>query len=242
MALLKTTNKDQDSANSKFLKINPDSSAKIRVIGPQIEGYEYWDQSGKAFVSADYPQVDDPNLIPRYFWAVPIFNYDAGCVQIWRIPQKGIRETLTEIDNETGDLSSVTLKVSRVGSTRNDTRYTVIALKSSPFEYPDALREAREIKMQALLSGANPFEGVIPARLNKEEDALCEKVEKLWTSLSWSDKDKKDVIKHMNRLAKTFKELDKDSLEYLADVLQVAIDHEMEFEQWVEEVIHKTPF
>lgn len=56
----------------------------------------------------------------------PVLNYASGDIQVWEVTQKSIKQDLLgyEADEDWGDLTNYDIAVTRVGLTKEDTRYS----------------------------------------------------------------------------------------------------------------------
>lgn len=157
------------SNGGKYLKLPKDGSVRVRILSktPQM-GYEYWTASGKPrrLISVDGTPEDirrdaegKPEKI-RFFWAVAVFNVDAGVVQIWNITQATIRRAIEALcqDEDYGDPIGYDLKISRKGEGL-DTEYTVLPGKATPFTNKEAIQEAHAINWKAWMASEDPWKG-----------------------------------------------------------------------------------
>ena len=102
--------------------------------------------------------VYDPKWL-RYFWALPVFNYDTRSVQIREITQKSIMNKIKKIvaDPERSDIFGYDIKVSREWQSL-ETKYDITTSVPTPLsaEISQAYMDA-EIDMEAIFDDLSPI-------------------------------------------------------------------------------------
>lgn len=117
---------------------------KILIVGPAVQGYQYWTNGGTVVRQEDVFE-ETPDIRVRkvkdektgeetdqaekqqFFWAMPIYNFKSGMIEVWQVTQKGIRDELAGLQanedwgNPTGNYS-ITVKKDGEGL---KTKYTV---------------------------------------------------------------------------------------------------------------------
>lgn len=139
---------------------------KLRILSAPILGYEYWTADRKPVRSRELPKVIpvDADISngwnPKHFWAMAVWNFEDKAVQILQITQKSIQNALIDlIQNEDwGDPRQYTIKITRKGE-KLDTEYSVVPSPkvAVPAEIT-RMYEEKNIDLDALYEGGNPFE------------------------------------------------------------------------------------
>ena len=140
---------------------------KFRVLSPAIIGYEYWSNENKPIrskeVFTETPNIKvDKNGKSRinHFWAFIIWDYkekDPG-VKIMQITQNSIQEDMINIYKDWGNPIEYDLNIVRTGKDFNNTKYTVMPLKSTDITEEMATAKAEmKIDLTKLYTGEDPF-------------------------------------------------------------------------------------
>jgi hypothetical protein len=121
----------------------PIGTTKLRILSSPVMGYEDWaiGENGKnkpvrtKELQKPLNQVKDQQgkfVIPKHFWAMVVWNYDAQKIQIWQPTQKAILNDISMIvkDPDFADIYSYDIKVIKEG-TGKDTKYKVMAGKET---------------------------------------------------------------------------------------------------------------
>ena len=101
------------SGSMNYFKIKDQELKRVRLLGTRADGYliRGWltfDMDSKPMYSTlDKPFDPDQLGMDKYgkkqqiweFWMVPIWNHDAGMVQLWEIRQKTIQKALFNLTN-----------------------------------------------------------------------------------------------------------------------------------------------
>jgi len=78
--------------------------------------------------SFDVADFDEDVRDVKFFWVMPVWNYNEGVVQIWNIPQTTIRKALVALNRNKawGNPVGYDLSITRTGKEKQDTKYTVM--------------------------------------------------------------------------------------------------------------------
>ena len=79
------------------------------------------------------PNKDGKIEQPKYFWALKVWSYELKRIQVWVITQATLQTKLKNIfsDADYADCSKYDLKITKTGSTINDTKYEIMAKKET---------------------------------------------------------------------------------------------------------------
>lgn len=108
---------------------------KIAILDDAIEGYEYWTNDTKVVRSKEkFTETPDIKIRQvtnektgetenkedkqKYFWAVPVYNFNTKAVEVFQISQKGIRDSLANLqaNEDWGDpTGSYTITINKSG-------------------------------------------------------------------------------------------------------------------------------
>ena len=176
MGFLPKDYEEPSSGNDRYLRLQKDQTAKIRILGSfedssGIMGWQGWetDKEGHRKPVRGTPDQkgttqakSDDNV--KFFWGLPVYDYEAQKLKVWEITQKTIRDQISALagDVDFGNPNNYDLKVSRTGD-GFETAYKVNALPPT-----DISKEVQEvidtelihIKMDALFTGGDPFDGM----------------------------------------------------------------------------------
>ena len=154
-------------SGGKYFKLQDWETAKIRVLTSSILGYEYFrkNQDGSSrpvrqkepfeWIPADSKDWNSPKEF-RAFW---IYNYETNSIQVWEITRYDIKQDIMALykDSDFWDPKGYDLKVSRTGKDYNNTKYTIMPLNKSPFEDTEMLKQAGQLRLEALYDWEDPF-------------------------------------------------------------------------------------
>ena len=152
---------------SNYLNKFPQGETKFRILTSPVFGYVGW-QDKKPIRNVDLDdfkgiQLDksqyDPIGVPKYFWAMVIWNYNEEVIQILELTKLSIIDKIIKLsaDSDYGNPLGYDIKVTRTGEMKK-TEYSVTPLppKDVPKEASKAL-EKQPIDLQALFRGKDPF-------------------------------------------------------------------------------------
>lgn len=136
-----------EAAGSGFFKAEQ-GQTEILVVGPVVTGYQYWKEGeGGVERSRDVFEEPLPEVRKRevtdkktgvksmvdekqqFYWALPVYNFKTKGFEIWQITQKGIRDELLKLQNNTnwGDpTGKYTITIDKSGEGLK-TEYSVMA-------------------------------------------------------------------------------------------------------------------
>ena len=172
---LELAEKESASTGGRFL--NPSKiqgEVRIRTIGKGIQGWGTWvEKEGfengvpmrfekkPAEPPANRRINKDGQPAPmKFFMAMPVWNYEAGEIQILELTQKSLQKSLLGYiaDKEDwGNPNEFDIKISRKGESLQ-TEYTLKAVSKKPVakEIVEAYEEAG-VNIRALYDGEDPF-------------------------------------------------------------------------------------
>ena len=158
------------STPSRYMKFQ-EGKNKFRILANPITGWEWWVQEGKkksprrtkrfADVPEFYQSEEAGRNQARHFWALKVYNYATGKVEVLEIKQKKIMAGIKNLNNneEWGSPLGYDLIVTRTktGAEARDVEYAVIPTPKKPLskEVKEAAKE--EIDLEALYKGSDPF-------------------------------------------------------------------------------------
>jgi hypothetical protein len=151
---------------SPYMKFK-DGVNRFRILSPAIVGYEYWNTNKKPVrqekpfdtLPADIQTDKDgmPTSI-KHFWAFVVWNYEEKMVQILEITQSTIQRGLKiKIDNRSGKATENDFIITKSGKDLL-TEYDIDVAEASPLAPEiEAAYKAKNINLEALFTGADPF-------------------------------------------------------------------------------------
>jgi hypothetical protein len=140
---------------------------RFRILSPAITGYEYWNVLNKPvrqekpfdLIPNDIKFNDDGSVSAiKHFWAFVVWNYEEKMVQILEITQATIQRGLKiKIDNREGKATENDFIITKSGKGLL-TEYDIDVAEASPVS-PEIMKayEAKNISLEALFTGADPF-------------------------------------------------------------------------------------
>ena len=145
-------------SGGNYLKFTQ-GKTNFRIIGSAIVGWLTWQdkQPHRSKVKPTGAFEDKP----KHFWAFPVWNHEANCIQICEVTQRGIQNALLELkeDEQWGDPKRYDVTVNREGEGL-ETSYTVIPRPPAPLSEAivATIKEKLPlIDMEALYKGEDPF-------------------------------------------------------------------------------------
>ncbi len=137
----------------------------LRFLGDPITGYEWWESmhgTEKPVRCKDMRDIGDSQATQKakHFWACCVWNYDNNAVQIWQINQRTIQDQIYGLINDPdwGNPRNYDLRINRVGEAL-ETKYKVTPKPKK--DVPEAAKfefELKEINLEKLYTGEDPFE------------------------------------------------------------------------------------
>jgi hypothetical protein len=157
--------------DGKYMKFQ-EGENRIRVMSAPVLGYELWVNGkpkrvamDKTFTQADLDNADinkftGKRKTPQHFWAMIVWNYNTGKLQILQVTQATIQRAITAytLDPDWGAPFEYDILIKKEGEGR-DVEYSVISKPHKLIdpaiatEYKDA-----SINLQALFDGGDPFD------------------------------------------------------------------------------------
>ena len=183
-------------STSRYMKFQAGEN-RFRILGSfsdqtAIMGMEYWKSTpeggrkpirvtmGVAVPITELEEKENGELdMPKHFWALPVYNYQDGQVQILEITQKTIQSSIRNLsrNKKWGNPAEYDIVVTKTGEGL-ETKYTVVPDPKE--ELSDAIKEAyknTKINIVALFSGDDPFKA--NEEMNVDEiDSGIEKLKK----------------------------------------------------------------
>ena len=161
-----------------YMKLQ-DGENTFRVLSLAVVGWEYWNAENKPVrsktqimgIPEDIRYEDGKPSPIKHFWAFCVWNYEAGRVQILEITQSTIQTAIKSyIGNKRwGSPKGYDLTVTRSGS-GFDTEYVVMANPHSPLlKEAEEEYKARKINLDALFTGADPFDSKVIGLMPEDE-------------------------------------------------------------------------
>lgn len=160
-------NYEVPETGSGYMKLK-DGDNVFRVLSSAITGYEYWTAENKPIRSkeafAETPNVkvgqDGKPQKQKHFWAFVVWNYANEAIEILQITQSSIQGSISNLvkDEDWGNPRAYDIKVNRAG-TGIETEYSVNPKPKKELDVEILEAYAKKpINLDALYSGANPFE------------------------------------------------------------------------------------
>ena len=152
------------SSKSNYFKMVP-GEHKIRVLSNSIAGWLWWTEEGDGTRKPNRIPVDQNPPVEfaesvKKFLTFVIWNYEFGRMQVWEVTQSSIQRELKRLDHDPdwGSLTDYDLKVTRVGTDMNTTRYTVTPKPKTEIskEIAKAVNEGLP-ELKALFVNEDPF-------------------------------------------------------------------------------------
>lgn len=155
-------------STSNYFKLQQGENT-FRILAPAVAGFEYFNDQKKPVRIAKepmglpkdigYDKDGKPNAV-RYFWAFPIWNYNAERIQIAEFTQRTILTPIEGYINngKWGDPRGYDITINKKGSTMADTEYTVMPNpKEAVNPKIEEAFKARPIDLTVWFNGGDPF-------------------------------------------------------------------------------------
>lgn len=162
--------------DSPYMKFEQGEN-KFRILEKPIFGWEAWvgADGGKdkpvRFRLNEKPSDPAPfrNGRINHFWAMPVWNFKTGRVEILQIVQKTILAAIENLarNEEWGSPLGYSIAVTKKGTTKEDTEYQVAPMPHKAL--PDDVKaifadiKAKGFNMEELYRGGDPFKPEHPA-------------------------------------------------------------------------------
>lgn len=143
---------------SSYTKFDP-GTHKLRILTAPLMGWVSWkDKKPVRYAMAARPEPAPKDL--KHFWAVIVFNHNTKQIEILELTQKALQTTLKDLNKnpDWGAPYGYDVTVTRVGTTINDTEYSLLPSPKKPVdsEIIEAFK-AKPIQLDLLISGDDPF-------------------------------------------------------------------------------------
>ncbi len=136
-----------------------EGSTKLRILSSVLLLWVTWNEGQPERARYDGPD-SKPHTGSKHTWAVKVYNYGEGAVQVWEIHQATIRNTLKDLaaNEDWGNPLAYDITINRTGTTMSDTKYTVTPspAKALPEDIMKTIQDTN-VNLEALLTGDNPF-------------------------------------------------------------------------------------
>lgn len=162
-----------------YTKLVDGESLRLRILSEPIFYWEFWKNKKQARIVWDgSSSVEAPSGYEgekgKFTWAMIVWNYDANKLQIWAPAQKVFLNNLESFakDKDIGDPMTFDIKISRKGSTIDNTEYSIMPLqKSENMKEMDKaiLEKAKKIRLNELILNGNPFDSTLPEVEDKND-------------------------------------------------------------------------
>lgn len=164
------------AGSSNYLKFNK-PEVTFRILDEPIMGTLGWANKKptrkRIGETISVTEVDDPSEI-KYFWAMPVYDYEDKQIKILEVTQKSILKAIQSYarDEDYGDPKGYDIKVTGTGEGL-ERRYLVTPKPPKKLdEGIIQLYKDMEIDLEALFTGDDPFK----ASEKKKEDNFIDEV------------------------------------------------------------------
>lgn len=146
--------------SDKYAKLDSGQN-RFRIVSRPIMGYVWWEDTdeGRKPVRIPFNEVPtDPSY--KHFWAMKVWSYDKGRVQVLEISQRTIQEAIKDLqmNPKWGDPREYDLVIVRKGEGLE----TTYGVQPEPKEeLSSEVRKAdqeNEVVLEALFEGGDPFD------------------------------------------------------------------------------------
>ena len=176
----------KEPVESNYMKFE-DGDNTFRVLAEAKVGWEYWKEvtiEGKAVNRpvrvTEYDTIPLGDVAPdnygglslSFFWAFPVYNFNAKKIQILTVKQKTVRRPMTKNINNSkwGDPKDYNFVVSRDKDESGKTVYTVGVEPKEPLDKEIIKRfKDMNIDMNAWMNCDDPFSGSDKEEVSKKD-------------------------------------------------------------------------
>lgn len=163
------------ASNSRYMKLQ-DGENNFRILSRPIVGWEYWSKTGKENKPVRLPYTEEnfkkatteakKNTDPsdqkvKHFWAMKVWNYATGRIEILELTQKSIQDVIRNLSKKKGwgsPVKTYDISVDKSG-TGIETEYQVTGIPPSPLEEEiEIMLNSEHINLNALFYGEDPFD------------------------------------------------------------------------------------
>lgn len=147
-----------------YLKLKAPGDYKVRILSAPIKGWLGWtpDNKPKRFRLDNYPEdtAQFKNGAVTEFKAMIVWDYSDKKMKVFETDKAGIIKGIIGYakDEDFGDPTQYDVKLNRVGTTKDDTRYSVKALPPKALDkaIAKAFKEL-DYNLDALYDGGHPL-------------------------------------------------------------------------------------
>lgn len=169
------TNYEVPKSDSKYMSFKTPGTYKFRILQAPIFGFAGWKVIDGKNTPFRFPMDQKPSDTSTFkegklnhFWAMPVYNFNTGKVEVLEVTQKSIQEAIeTYARSEWGTPLKYNLIVTREGTGRDDTKYTTmnapISELSEEAKQAWAEVQAAGFNINELFKDRDPFEPSTPA-------------------------------------------------------------------------------
>lgn len=157
-------------SESRYMRLEQGEN-KFRILEKPIFGWEGWKPGADGKDTPMRYRMDEKptdlaafrNQRINHFWAMPVWNLKTLKVEVLQLTQKTILGAIENLarDEEWGSPLGYTLKVTKEGTTKEDTKYHVAPMphKAVPEEVKAAFTKVKSegFDLKALYDGGDPF-------------------------------------------------------------------------------------
>lgn len=156
-------NYERSEGSSNYLRLQPNETATIRVVGPAVEGYQIF-KDGKplrwSYESGMPDEAYGTDEKVRGFAAFNVWHYEAKQFKIYVCTTKSILQELVNLSDIEGEPTEYDLSITRKGAGL-DTKYYVKTGSKEAFD-KDLAKTAEKFNsttdlQQLFVQGGNPF-------------------------------------------------------------------------------------
>lgn len=157
---------DYKEEPSKYMRFK-DGENRFRILDSAVFGSEGWSERKPVrwHLADPEPQVtwdislDGKVKLPKRFWAMPVYNYEDGAIQILEITQAGIRKSIQALlkNPKWGSVFEYDIVITRSGE-GFDTEYMVTPDPKEKIDEAIVKKyKAMNIDLDQLFTGGDPF-------------------------------------------------------------------------------------
>jgi hypothetical protein len=148
------------SSSGNYLKFDQGEN-RFRILSKPVIGWEDWkDKKPLRFHMDSKPEKPvDPKKPVKHFWAMVVWNYKLGRIQILEITQSSIQKAIKALaaDEDWGDPLAYDIKVSRTGEGM-ETEYQINPAPHKPIAEEIVEQQSTvKVNLDSLFEGKDPF-------------------------------------------------------------------------------------
>jgi hypothetical protein len=163
-------NYEVPKSETRYMNFKTPGKYTFRILQAPIFGWQGWKLIDGKNTPFRFPMDQKPTDASSFkdgklthFWAMPVFNFNDGKVEVLELTQKSLQEAIeTYARSEWGSPLGYNLTVTREGTGRDDTKYSAINGPKSELT-PEAAQawadvQAAGFDITELYRGGEPFE------------------------------------------------------------------------------------